>query len=201
MPNHITSIEADTFRECISLTSITIPNSVTSIGWAAFYDCTSLNSVTIGTGVESIEEWAFVGCTNLTSVYISDISKWCDIQFSDYRSNPLEYAGNLYLNGELVTELVIPDGATSIGDYAFYSCTSLTSVTIPDSVTIIGEDAFYYCTNITNVTIPDSVIRIGDHAFYNSKNLTIYCEATTKPNGWSSLWIYNPSPVVWGYKG
>ena len=182
----VTAIGSNAFSGCESLTSVTIGDSVTSIGEYAFRDCTSLTSVTIPDSVTSIGDDAFSGCRSLASVVIP---------------NSVTSIGNHAFDGcRNLASVTIPDSVTSIGSWAF-SGTSLTSVTIPDSVTIIGEDAFYYCTNITNVTIPDSVIRIGDHAFYNSKNLTIYCEATTKPNGWSSLWIYNPSPVVWGYKG
>ena len=71
------------------------------------------------------------------------------------------------------TEVTIPselDGksVTSIGDYAFYDCTSLASITIPDSVTEIGDHAFSDCTSLASVTIPDSVTRIGRDAFYNT---------------------------------
>ena len=62
-------------------------------------------------------------------------------------------------------DVVIPEGVTSIGDWAFYECSSLTSVTIPDGVTSIEDDAFRYCENLTSVTISDSVTSIGDWAF------------------------------------
>ena len=69
---------------------------------------------------------------------------------------------------------VIPnDGSvTSIGDYAFYYCSGLTSIVIPDSVTYIGSDAFRGCSGLTSITIPDSVTSIGDYAFYNCNGLT-----------------------------
>ncbi len=158
-----------------NLTSITIPDSVTSIGRGAFYDCNSLTSVTIGNGVTSIGQYAFYDCDSLTAVYITDIAAWCAIDFNnssnDY-SNPLYYAGNLYLNNQLVTELIIPDGVTEIKKYAFCNCESLTSVTIGNGVTSIGQYAFYDCDSLTSITIPDSVTSIGYSAFSNCRSLT-----------------------------
>ena len=178
----VTSIGNYAFYECSSFTSITIPNSVTSIGESAFRGCSSLTSVTIPNSVTSIGEEAFSGCSGLNSVHISDIAAWCAISFSTYNTNPLGYAHNLYLNGELVTDLVIPNSVTSIGDYAFKDCTSLTSVTIPNSVTSIGGSAFYFCSGLTSVTIPNSVTSIGVGAFYFCSGLT----SVTIPNSVTS---------------
>ncbi|MDO5397127.1 MAG: leucine-rich repeat protein [bacterium] len=107
-------------------------------------------SVTISDSVMSIGENAFYDCNGLENVYITDIAAWCDILFSGSSSNPLYYAHNLYLNGSLVTDLIIPNGVTSIGDYAFQSC-GLTSVTIPDSMTSIGDYVFCECGSLTDV--------------------------------------------------
>ena len=140
--------------------------SITSIGDEAFYGCDSLTSITIPSSVTSIGESAFNKCTGLTSVHISDIAAWCAINFSNnYSSNPLVYAHNLYLNDELITNLVIPYGVTNIGDYVFHGCTCLTSVTIPNSVTRIGYETFEQCVNLASVTIPNSVTSIGQWAF------------------------------------
>ena len=168
----VTAIGASAFANQTTLQSVVIPDSVTSIGNSAFSGCTRLRIITIPDSVTSIGGSAFSGCTGLTAVYITDLAKWCGISFSGYNSNPFYYTHNLYLNNELVSELVIPDGVTSIGSYAFYGCTGLTSIIIPDSVTSIGSYAFYGCTGLTSVVIPDSVTSIGQYAFQNCTGLT-----------------------------
>ena len=168
----VESIGDSAFYNCMGLTSVTIPDSVTSIGERAFEDCRGLTSVTIPNAVTSIGYSAFYNCTGLTSVYYTgDIAGWCVISFGDYYANPLYNAGKLYIDGQLVTDLVIPDSVTEIKRYAFYNCTGLTSVTIPDSVTSIGDYAFYKCTGLTSVSIPDSVTSIERDAFSGCTNL------------------------------
>ena len=167
----ITSIGACAFRTCTGLTSVTIPDNVRSIDWNAFGKCTRLKSVTIGKGVKSIGEEAFLGCTGLKSVNISDLSAWIKIVFGDCYSNPLYYGAKLYINGKLATNIIIPDGITSIRDCAFSGYTGLKSVTIGKSVKNIGNRAFYACSGLTSVTIPDSVTSIGHYTFYKCTGL------------------------------
>ncbi len=170
--NSVTSIGGYAFAYCETLTSVTIPNSVTSIGSYAFRDCTSLASVTIGNSVTSIGNYTFSGCSALKDVYYNgDISSWLNISFSSVYSTPLYYGAKLYFDGELATDIVIPDGIESINNFAFYGCTSLTSVTIPDSVTSIGNSVFKGCTSLASVTIPDSVTSIGDSVFSGCTSL------------------------------
>ena len=81
------------------------------------------------------------------------------------------YAKHLFMDGKEITDLVIPNSVTSIGEYAFTFCTGLTSITIPNSVTSIGEKAFVYCSGLTSVTIPNSVTSIGYAAFSSCSGL------------------------------
>ena len=151
IPDSVTSIGSDAFSGCSGLTSVTIGNSVTRIGDSAFCNCTGLTSITIPDSVMSIDSDAFYGCSGLTSVHILDIAKWCKISFEDSNANPLRHTQNLYVNGVLVKDLIIPDSVTSIGNYAFNGCSGLTSVTIGNSVTSIGKFAFEYCYKLVEV--------------------------------------------------
>ena len=164
IPNSVTSIGMSAFLSCTGLSSVTIPNSVTSIGDDAFTSCTGLSSVTIPNSVTSIGNSAFSSCTGLTSV---------TIESDAIVSKAYIYDTNLKnIFGDQVKEYIIGNSVTSIGDYAFYNCTGLTSVTIGNSVTSIGKRAFRWCSGLTSVTIPNSVTSIGDYAFYDCTGLT-----------------------------
>ncbi|MGN0818705.1 MAG: leucine-rich repeat domain-containing protein, partial [Candidatus Coproplasma sp.] len=155
IPDTVNIIGDDAFEFCKSITSIIIPNSVISIGRRAFKGCSKLKSITIPGSVKEIGEDSFLECHSLEEVHISDLAAWCKIDFEGEEANPLAFSEKLYLNGKLITDLVIPDGVTSIGAYAFIYCTSLKSVTIPSSVTSIGESAFSCCGSIEKVHIND----------------------------------------------
>ncbi len=147
IPVGVTNIKESVFSECSGLTSVTIPNSVTSIGWNAFFDCTGLQKV-----------------------IVPDIAAWCGITFGD---NPLSEAHHIFSDENTeITDLVIPDGVTSIVDDTFGWCSSLKSVTIPNSVTSIGSYAFHGCKGLTCITIPNSVKSIGTFAFSDCSSLT-----------------------------
>ncbi|MBQ8256970.1 MAG: leucine-rich repeat domain-containing protein, partial [Bacteroidaceae bacterium] len=141
----VTSIGDHAFVDCDGLTSVTIPNSVTSIGGHAFFYCYGLASIVVDDG---------------NSVY--DSREGCNAI--------IETATNTLIAG--CKNTIIPGSVTSIGDYAFYLCTGLTSVEIPSSVTSIGNYAFSDCSGLTSIEIPNSVTSIGISAFNRCSGLT-----------------------------
>ena len=181
IPESVTEISEYAFVRCLGLTSVTISDNVTAIKALAFYNCEGITSVRIGNGVTTIGNKAFEECNSLKAVHIQDIAAWCNITFA-YRGNPLWYARHLYLNGEEVKDLVIPDGATTISDRAFEKCLSLTSVTIGNSVTSIGASAFANCLSLATIIIGDGVKTIGKSAFSRIwKPMKVYCYAEEVP--------------------
>ena len=200
IPDNVTSIGGYAFSDCSGLTSVEIPDNVTSIGGYAFSGCSGLTSVEIPNSVTSVGDYAF-SCKNLEifsirsvveqskalnfgryvfnssklkTFRVDNIAAWCNIDFYD-TSTPFNGCdASLYLNDELVTDVVIPEGVTYIGKYVFYSYDKLRNVVIPSSVTSIGKYAFYnehcviemkgetppalgeYAVNSSKVVVPDS---------------------------------------------
>lgn len=177
----IKAIPANMFKDCASLTSLTIPDGVTSIGGSAFSGCTSLTSLTIPSGVKSISEFTFFGCTSLSSLTIP--SGVTSIGVS-------AFSGCTSLNS-----LNIPSSVTSVGNYAFSGCSititrftytddyglrkiydyenlsGIVGVTIADNVTTIPDYQFNMLSSLKSVTIGKGVTSIGDYAFDSCSGL------------------------------
>ena len=184
--NGIHLISDYAFQGCVSLEWVNVGEGVTRIFDGAFRNCTSLKSVTLSKDLYHIGSKAFEGCTSMERVNIFGIEEWLNLDMEAFlESNPL-YCGNatLYINGQPVTEVVIPDSITEIKGYAFAGCRSLQKITIHDGITSIGGRAFEGCTSLETVVISDqSALRqIYAGAFLNCtalKRVTIPAGVTT----------------------
>jgi uncharacterized repeat protein (TIGR02543 family) len=199
IPSGVTTIMHNAFSRAISLNSVTVPASVTTIEAFAFYESTSIVSVYfLSNAPASIGDYAFMDVASGAKAHISATATgfgneqtWNGllIAVSAPENGSYKCATGLPLEGDdtspaytitdgvvssgsgCVGAVVIPAGATSIGDSAFYNATSLTSITIPGSVTSIGVFAFSNATSLTSINIPASVTSIGNQAFRNTTAL------------------------------
>ncbi|MDP4270212.1 MAG: leucine-rich repeat domain-containing protein [Bacteroidota bacterium] len=186
----VNRINAEAFMNCSNLISVTGTSSVTIIGDKAFSDCYNLSSITGSTVLKTIGASAFSSCNSLSSINIpASVTSIGDGAFFGCGALFIVDPANLYyssnggvlFNKTQTTLLQCPSSlrghytppatVTSIGNYAFAFCDSLTSVTIPTSVITIGENAFNYCKSITSIDIPNSVTTIGSYAFAHCDTL------------------------------
>lgn len=171
IPGNVTSIGEGAFIRCTSLETVDIGNSVQTILPNAFAYCDALTKVTIGRSLSAIKQNAFDECTNLAEVHISDLGRWCGIDFENSAANPLVNAHHLYLDGEELTSIVIPEGIETIGSNAFLTATSISHVSLPHTLKRIGESAFCGCKKLNAIIIPDGVTDIGDACFSGCSSL------------------------------
>ena len=187
----VTSIGAQAFMNCKSLTAITIPNSVIAIGGSAFSgsalykdvknwdnECLYIDNCLIeakntlsGTcvikeGTRVIAGSAFGTCASLTAV--------------DIPNSVVGIGRGAFNCCSALTSVVIPSGVTSIEDYTFNECTSLSSITLPNTITSIGDFALCNCSTLVAFDMPTHVKSIGKAAFMDCRNLT---SAITIPEG------------------
>ena len=166
------------------LDSLTYRNKtyrVTEIDDHAFSGCNEMTSVSIPASVWHIGLGAFSGCYGLKEIHINSLTSWCEMSFYDVLDaagdSPFLYADGLYIDGELITDLIVPEDVTEIGAHAFEGYEKLRSVVLHNGIEAIHKSAFYDCTNLTDINFPDSLFYIGPYAF----NGTAWYES--KPDG------------------
>lgn len=205
IPSSVTEICDYAFSGCHGLTSLTTGDNLTKIGKGAFLSCYGLERADFGKSIDIVEYNAFKGCSGLERVVfqsslkmigsdafrqcdgirrvdIVDLAGWCGLSFSG-ESNPLCYGGHLFVNGEKVVDLSIPEGVAELGDYAFNGCGGLVTVEMPASLAKIGHRVFRDCPDLKRAKIGSGVEKIGGSVFYGCKAL-------------EELAVENPVPPV-----
>lgn len=213
IPDTVTQLGERVFYECNSLANVTVGSGVKTLGEHMFYSCDELKTVTLSAGLEKIGSYAFYN-TKIEKINVPSIEAWLAVENSNdsgiFSSYSDVYTG-LYVDGELITDLVIPEGVTEIGcasfaycktlktvilgndlavisDYAFYSCKGIKYISIGDNVTSIGKNAF--CSATGAIFVPQTVIEVGYYAFYSEKS-AVFVEYNTEseiPASWNSDW-------------
>ena len=152
------------FKNNTSITSfdeLSYFTGLSTIGEQAFYGCTSLTSISIPSNITSIGEDAFYNTNSLQRVNITDLEAWCGISFGSSNANPLSYAHYLYLNGERIDDLVIPNSISILKSYAFYHG-YFSSVTIPSTTSMYLGSGHFMGAHIGDISISQAV---GDNCF------------------------------------
>lgn len=157
IPAGLQTIGSSVFKNCKQLSSVTFHNGLKTIGVSAFQNCTALLEITIPETVETVNSGAFQGCTSLTKVTVLS-ALWAG---GDKSSSSITKQA---LDG-YVRELVLGDGITRLGKYAFSGIDSLRTITFPSSLEVVGEYAFSNCKSLSSLSLPAGVTTIGNYAF------------------------------------
>ncbi len=166
-----------------NIVSLTIPDGIESVDAEAFYGCHNLASVRMEGGDCTFGQDAFRACPALQKVYVPSVEKWLSNVYSNEFSSPTSNYADLYIDGNLLSELSIPECCREIGNYAFKDVRSLQKATIGSHVTRIGDHAFDGDESLETITIADGVQTIGSFAF----NICVGLRELTVPNSVTSI--------------
>ena len=165
----ITSIEDDCFKDCSSLTSISLPSGITSLGRYCFEFCSSLTSISLPSGITSLEWYCFDGCSSLTSISLP--------------SGITELKGGCFRDCSSLTSISLPSGITELGASCFSGCSNLTSISLPSGITLLAGFCFQDCSSLASINLPSSITSLGAYCFNGCSSLT----SISLPSGITSL--------------
>ena len=198
IPNSVRYIGEAAFSICSSMKSIIIPSQIEEISANTFMGCTHLSSIDIPSSIKYIGASAFGRCNNLIVVKIHDLSAWCKISFSEVSSNPLNNAGNLMLDNEMITKLIIPKDITSIKNFTFEGWTGLASLVIPEHVNSLADKAFQNCTYLDSVCIESKAMTLSTTTFQGCNNIRYVALNSSVIGNWFASSASSIQRIVFG---
>ncbi|MCP0913280.1 leucine-rich repeat protein [Legionella sp. 27cVA30] len=180
IPNSVTRIGNDAFRDCSSLSDIHLPGGLTHIGAGAFDGCSSLSEIHLPEGITQIGYCAFSGCSSLSEIHLPEgitqigagAFKGCSSLREIHLPEGITHIGDYAFSGcSSLSDIHLPEGLTQIGDWYFFGCSSLREIHLPEGITQIGYLAFYGCSSLREIHLPEGITQIGDEAFYGCSSL------------------------------
>lgn len=183
LPVTVSSVGTRTFAGCSALNAVGLGN-VSTIGEAAFNGCSALTEIAIPNGVETLGNYAFYGCSSLATVTLGT---------QERSSSSLKTIGDYAFAETAVKSVVLPDGVSTLGNYAFNKCASLATVSLGNSLTAIGDYAFSDCKKLESVTFGSALETIGERAFASAKISSLVLPATVRAIG---DWAFYNNPLT-----
>lgn len=183
LPVTVSSVGTRTFAGCSALNAVGLGN-VSAIGEAAFNGCSALTEIAIPNGVETLGNYAFYGCSALATVTLGT---------QERSSSSLKTIGDYAFAETAVKSVVLPDGVSTLGNYAFNKCASLATVSLGNSLTAIGDYAFSDCKKLESVTFGSALETIGERAFASAKISSLVLPATVRTIG---DWAFYNNPLT-----
>lgn len=208
IPESVTYLCGGAFSSCSGLSEVIVLGQIETIEYATFSGCKNLTYISLPNSLIEIEYGAFANCENLSQVEIASVESWCQVSFltpdnvgfySPDSNHPMCYGADLYVNGEKIINLVIPEGVTTITDNAFKNCTSIKTLTIPEDITYIGAGAFANCNYLREVYCkPITPPVLEDYSAITSYSSIDY-QLTNFYVPYTSLELYKSAEVWSGY--
>lgn len=198
LPSCLEGIGRSAFYGCTSLEEFVVPDSVKEIDRMAFKNCSSLTKIYWGKSIEKVGSDLFTGCRILSEVYITDISKWCKTEFTSELANPLYKQGvvgggvKLFLNGEMLDTLFVPNDIDVIRKYTFYGYTWLKSIKFPDSDIKVEDNAFSECRQIKSVYFGEATVKLGNQVFNHCDDIQYVVSKCREPYMFWDWTFYKP---------
>ena len=187
LPLSVTAIESSAFYRCTSLTSLTLPQNITTIADKAFYGCSGLTVITLPKYLDTIASTALTGCTSLESIDIpltnTKYRSWSGVLYDKSRTTLIRCPAAY----KSVDDYWFSSNVTTIAERAFQECKYLTKISIPDTVTTISNYAFIDCVNLKSIKLPSKLTAIPGYCFIRDTSL----ETITIPDTVTSIGRYS----------